>query len=72
MPEKIVRCCDCGKDYDDFGLDMVLTHWQWKRIVKEDGCGILCANCIVKRASKFPEAIAVLATIDFMPDSLRE
>lgn len=57
------KCLDCGKPYDDFGLDMVLPDEQWMMIHLEKD-GLLCACCIVKRASKLPNAIIVKATIE--------
>lgn len=52
----MVDCKDCGLPYDDFGLDTVLSRLQWSTISdeKED---VLCANCMVKRASKFDNVI---------------
>ena len=45
-------CHDCGMKYggDDW-VDTVLTTEQWAMIFPEYN-GILCANCIIKRASK--------------------
>lgn len=43
-------------------LDLVLPRWQWLEIHPDDG-GILCANCIVRRASKLTGAVSVHAVI---------
>lgn len=43
-------CKDCGLNYKNFGIDTTLTKEQWAMIHPEID-GILCANCIVKRAS---------------------
>ncbi len=57
------ECLDCGKPYGEFGLDMVLSDYQWQ-IIHPEKDGLLCANCIVKRASKLPAAIIVRAIIE--------
>jgi hypothetical protein len=46
-----VRCLDCQMLYREFGLDTVLPDEQWRAIHDSEG-GVLCASCIVKRASK--------------------
>jgi hypothetical protein len=55
---------DCYKPYRLFGLDVTLPDGQWEMIHPDDG-GVLCANCIVQRASKLPNAIAIRAYIEF-------
>ncbi len=52
----MVGCKDCGLPYDDFGLDTVLSRLQWSTVSDEIE-DILCANCMVKRASKFNNVI---------------
>ncbi len=59
--EQVVRCRDCGIPYSELGLDMVLPDQQWRHMVPEDG--ILCPNCICKRAAKFKGTV-VLAWVD--------
>lgn len=56
-----VCCEDCKMPYSAFGFDTSLPNYQWKRIIKQnDGAGILCANCIIKRGAKaFPKATVV-------------
>ena len=61
-----VICLDCGKPYEDFKMDMVLPHSQW-RLIHPDERGVLCANCIVNRASKIKGAIVIHAIIEFVP-----
>ena len=56
------NCVDCGKPYEDFGLDMVLPDDQWLMVYPEKD-GLLCASCIVKRAAKITDAISVRAVI---------
>jgi hypothetical protein len=63
------KCFDCGKPYGEFNMDMVLPHGQWKLIAPIDGDGLLCAQCIINRASKLPGAIVVHAIIEFYPQS---
>lgn len=70
MKELKAKCLDCDKPYEDFGLDMTLPDHQWLMIRPEKD-GLLCANCIVKRASKLPKAIAVRAVIDMPVEFLR-
>ena len=58
-----VNCLDCGMEYKDMGLDLVIPDQQWKTICPEGG--ILCANCICKRAEKLG-ATSLLAWVDSM------
>lgn len=44
-----VTCVDCGLNYSEMGLDLVLPGEQWRRLFPEER-GLLCANCICKRA----------------------
>lgn len=57
------KCLDCGLDYSQMGLDLVLPDQQWKVVCPEGG--ILCANCICKRADKV-WGTAILAWVDNM------
>jgi len=57
----VVSCHDCGIPYSELGLDMVLPDQQWRKIAP--GCGVLCPNCICKRAAKINGTV-VLAWID--------
>ncbi len=60
-------CMDCGLDYEDFGLDMTLPREQWLLIHPADG-GLLCANCMVRRAGMLDGAIAMRAEIELVTD----
>ena len=60
----MAKCLDCSLPYIDFGLDMVLPDEQWLMIHPEGLHGILCANCMVKRAEKLTDATVVLANIE--------
>lgn len=61
MRSSQVKCKDCGLPYSEMGLDLVLPDQQWNYLVPEGG--ILCANCICKRAAHFGGTV-VLAWID--------
>lgn len=52
------KCEDCGLLYQEFGIDTTLSNAQWLAVHPEGIDGILCANCIVKRASYLPGIIA--------------
>ena len=60
------NCIDCGRKYEQFRMDVVLPHSQWKLIHPEVD-GLLCAQCIVNRVSKIDGAIVVHALIEFLP-----
>ena len=65
-PEGVLaRCMDCKVLYSDFPLDTMLPDEQWRQIHNSEG-GILCASCIVRRASRLPGAVAVRAYIEFV------
>ena len=57
-------CLDCGKPYIEFALDSMLSDKQRLLIHDREG-GLLCANCIVSRASKLPGAVVVRMQIEF-------
>ena len=63
---KPIRCEDCGEPYADFGLDTTIPGGQWE-LIHPEGEGILCASCMVKRASKLPGVIAARMVFDFSP-----
>ncbi len=57
-------CRGCGLPYDEFGLDTTLSDEQWALVwPKIDG--LLCASCMVQRASTLPGIIAVRAVLEF-------
>ena len=60
------KCLDCGKSYSDFGMDVVLPRRQWLTI-HPDNHGLLCAQCIVNRVSKIPEATVIHAVVEIRP-----
>lgn len=64
--ERLV-CSDCSMPYGGDGwLDVTLPDDQWVLIQpRENGGGILCANCIVRRASRLNDVEAVRAVIAF-------
>lgn len=63
-------CLDCGVDYRLLGLDVVLPDQQWKLLCPErDGGGILCPDCISKRAAVLG-GTAILCWVDNMDYSL--
>lgn len=57
-------CLDCKKPYEKFGLDIVLPHSQWLKINPEKD-GLLCAQCIINRASKLKGIIVMHAIMEF-------
>lgn len=63
------KCMDCGKLYENFGLDTTLPHNQWLMINPDDH-GLLCANCIVLRAAKLPSITAMRAVFDISPSTV--
>ena len=60
-------CADCGLPYFDFGLDTTLSDSQWLEVHPEGRNGLLCANCIVKRASLLTGVIAARMVIEIAP-----
>lgn len=63
-----ITCEDCGAPYYELGVDIVLPDQQWKAIHPDEG-GVLCANCICKRAEKVG-GTALLAWINNLDWSL--
>lgn len=57
-------CLDCNLPYIEFGLDTTLTDEQWLLIRPEGLHGLLCANCISRRAEKLEGSIAIRAIIE--------
>lgn len=70
MPRKHdIHCEDCGLPYSEFGLDTTLPNLQWEMIHPEnDGGGVLCASCMVKRATKIKGVIAARMVFEIYPD----
>jgi hypothetical protein len=63
----MLKCEDCGLPYSYFGLDTTLSNFQWSAIHPESNNGILCAKCMVARASKLPGIIAARMVFEFAP-----
>lgn len=62
----VLTCEDCSLPYRSFPLDMTLPDDQWAMIHPGDDGGVLCAQCIVQRASRLGRhVIAVRAVIEF-------
>jgi DNA-directed RNA polymerase subunit RPC12/RpoP len=62
----MIKCIDCGKPYNSFGLDTVLPRSQWLEIMPDED-GILCANCIVDRWATIPGATVAHMIIEITP-----
>lgn len=60
-------CEDCELQYLKFGIDTTLSNDQWLMIHPEGQEGILCANCMVKRASRLPGIIAARMVLEIKP-----
>jgi hypothetical protein len=56
-------CLDCGLPYTEFPLDLVMSRPQWLEINPDDG-GVICAACMIERASKVPGCTVVHATME--------
>jgi hypothetical protein len=59
-----VACEDCGLLYERFPLDVVLPNDQWLTIHPDGPGGILCAQCIVKRAARLKNVTVVRAQLE--------
>lgn len=50
-----LSCMRCGKSYEDFPLDVLVTDDVWQAISgREDGGGVMCVSCMVERGAKMP------------------
>ena len=58
------NCIDCKKPYYEFGMDVSMAYNDWIKI-NPNVHGLLCANCIVKRASKVDGVITVALRLDY-------
>lgn len=66
----MVACLDCGGDYAELmACDLVIPREQWLAINPDDG-GVLCANCMIRRASRLLGAINITGRITTGDDSL--
>ena len=61
------ECEDCGKPYSEFELDTVLPNGQWELICSGRRHELLCANCIVVRASKIPGCTVAHMVLEIYP-----
>lgn len=59
-------CLDCGLPYSEFPLDVVLPRAQWLEIHPDEN-GLICAQCIVKRAAKVRGVTCVHAILEIAP-----
>lgn len=65
-----LRCLDCSNPYaETMAMSLLLPRDQWLLVNPDDG-GVLCANCIIRRASALPGAINVTGRITFAADAL--
>lgn len=63
-----LTCEDCDLLYEDFGIDTTIPNLQWEAIrPNSEGGGILCASCMVKRASKLEGILAARMVFEFAP-----
>lgn len=65
-------CKDCGLLYSEFGMDTVIPNQQWVDIhpsqtVWADCNGLLCASCMVKRASRLEGKLYAWMAFVFVP-----
>lgn len=64
-----MTCKDCGLPYMEFGIDATLSNEQWFAIHPEGTEGLLCANCIMQRASFLPGIIAARIKLEIIQQS---
>lgn len=60
---EVLCCSGCGKPYSEFPLDVHLPDDQWLLVNGREG-GVLCAQCIVERASGIPIVTVLNASLD--------
>lgn len=48
-----IACYDCGRGYgEEYGFpDFVVPHDVWAKIAPDDGNGLLCPSCMIRRMS---------------------
>ena len=64
MKKFTAHCIDCGMIYGGSDwIDTTLSTYQWSVVCPENG--ILCANCIIKRASKINGILAARMHLEF-------
>lgn len=62
----VANCEDCGLPYQEFGIDATLSNKQWLIIHPEGSEGLLCANCIMQRASSVPGMIVARIKLEIV------
>jgi hypothetical protein len=63
-----IPCLDCGCDYAAvMPCSLNLPREQWL-LIHPDGGGVLCANCMIRRAEKLPHATNITGRITFAGD----
>lgn len=61
-------CGDCGLSYSEFAIDTTIPDLQWEAICPDsEGGGLLCANCMVKRAANLDGVIAARMVFEIVP-----
>ncbi len=65
-------CEDCKMPYQEFGIDTDLPVSQWLLIHPEGTGGLLCANCMVRRASRLPGIIVARMVLEVSYPAYRE
>lgn len=58
----VALCHDCKRDYTTMPLDVVLPDEQWRVLCPEGG--ILCADCLLARASCLPGVMVARMTLE--------
>jgi hypothetical protein len=65
--KKKIGCMDCKMPYSKFPFDLLFPRAQWLLINPQD-VGLLCANCMLKRArKKIKGATVVHAVVEVAP-----
>lgn len=66
----MIRCMDCRRRYSDLmACDLVIPRAQWLALNPQDG-GVLCANCLLRRAVALPGTVNITGRITTGDDSL--
>lgn len=66
----IAACLDCGLDYSEFGVDLLLPRSQWL-LIHPDENGLLCALCIAKRAARIGQCCGIRGVLEIRPEATR-
>ena len=58
--KKELTCMFCPTKYVDFPLDVMVTDSVWRKITgREDGLGVVCAACIVRKVAELMPNVTV-------------